>query len=139
MTKVLYQHQKEGNLPVLNARTFIQLIESRDPKLQGFFNSLIEAMNLKTKNQQTQEILQQKIMILCYQMAGLRNKQVSGVKTAVGLFLVESGASTHCINTVANMGICSTYQTVFNKLENLKKNHESSVQTYVKNSVSYKY
>ncbi|PKY59024.1 hypothetical protein RhiirA4_481446 [Rhizophagus irregularis] len=28
-------------------------------------------------------MLKQKVMMLCYQMAALRNKQVSGIKTAV--------------------------------------------------------
>ena len=32
----------------------------------------------------------------------------------VGLFFVESGASTHCVNTVAKMGFSITYQTAFN-------------------------
>ncbi|PKY31150.1 hypothetical protein RhiirB3_448621 [Rhizophagus irregularis] len=62
-------------------------------------------MNPKGKNKKTQKCLKQKIMLLCYQMAGLRNKQVSGAKTAVGLFFVKSGASAHCVNTVANMGL----------------------------------
>ncbi|GET64460.1 hypothetical protein GLOIN_2v1830060 [Rhizophagus irregularis DAOM 181602=DAOM 197198] len=102
MTKVLYQ---EGNFPKLNAADFVKLIENHDPNLQGFFDTLYNAMNPKGKNKRTQECLKQKIMLLCYQMAGLRNKQVSGAKTAVGLFFVKSGASAHCVNTAANMGL----------------------------------
>jgi hypothetical protein len=33
MTKVIYQDQREGNLPKLNATDFIKFIESCDPKL----------------------------------------------------------------------------------------------------------
>ena len=50
MTKVLYQDQREGNLPKLNAADFVKLIENRDPKLQGFFDILFRAMNPKGKN-----------------------------------------------------------------------------------------
>ena len=120
MTKVLYQDQREENLPKLNAADFVKLIENRDPKLQGFFDVLFRAMSPKGKNQKTQESLKQKVMVLCYQMAGLRNKQVSGTKSAIGLFLVESGTSTHCVNTVSKMGFSITYQTAFNRLDKSK-------------------
>jgi hypothetical protein len=43
-------------------------------------------MNPTQKNQATQRMLKQKVMMLCYQMAALRNKQISGTKTAVGLW-----------------------------------------------------
>ncbi|CAG8814320.1 5887_t:CDS:2, partial [Dentiscutata erythropus] len=43
----------------------------------------------------TRKSLKEKIMVLCYEMAGLRNKQVSGVKAALGLFFTKSGASAH--------------------------------------------
>jgi hypothetical protein len=29
-------------------------------------------------------------MLLCYQMAALRNKQVGGAKTAIGLFMADA-------------------------------------------------
>ena len=135
MTRILYQDQRKGNLPKLDATDFAKFLESNDPKLQGFFDILFKAMNPNEKNKKTQESLKQKIMILCYQMAGLRNKQVSGVKSAIGLFLVESGTSTHCVNTVAKMGFSSTYQTAFNRLDKIKNSHRSGVQTYIQNFV----
>jgi len=135
MTRILYQDQREGNLPKLNAADFVKLIENRDPKLQGFFDILFRAMNPKGKNQKTQESLKQKVMILCYQMAGLRNKQVSGTKSAIGLFLVESGTSTHCVNTVAKMGFSTTYQTAFNGLDKIENAHQAGVQNYIQKFV----
>lgn len=42
-------------------------------------------------------------MVLYYEMAGLRNKQVSGIKATLELFFTKSGASVHCINTLANV------------------------------------
>ncbi len=74
-------------------------------------------------------------MLLCYQIAAMRNKQVSSTKTAIGLFLINSGALVTCINALANMGICSTYQTLFNKLETIVNNHQSSVQSYIQKHV----
>ncbi|CAG8574512.1 7440_t:CDS:2, partial [Scutellospora calospora] len=133
LTKVLYNYQREGNPPILDVQEFINVIESREPKLKGLFNTLFLAMNPAGKNQQTKNSLYKKVMLLCYQIAGLRNKQISNVKTEIGLFMLRSGASTYCINTMANMGICSTYQTAFNKLEEIVKSHELSVQKYIKN------
>lgn len=135
MTKVIYQDQREGHLPKLNATDFVKFIESRNSKLHGFFDILFKAMNPKGKSQKTQESLRQKVMVLCYQMAGLRNKQVSGTKSAIRLFLVESGTSTHCVNTVAKMGFSTTYQTAFNKLDKIENAHQSGVQAYIQKFV----
>ena len=134
MTKVIYQYQN-NNMPIFDVQEFVKLIESHDPKLEGFFDVLYEAMNPKNKNQKTQSLLKQKVMLLCYQMAALRNKQVSGTKTSIGLFLAESGTSTSGINTLANIGISATYQTVYNKLEKFVETHEETVRGYVKKSV----
>ena len=50
MTRVLYQYQREGNLPIQNADEFAYLIETLDPKLCGFFNILFRSMNPNEKN-----------------------------------------------------------------------------------------
>src|ERR1043165_312874 len=111
MTKVLYQYQKEGNLPIFNSNNFVNLIESQDPKLCGFFDILFQSINPTQKNQATKQLLRQKVMMLCYQIATLRNKQVSGTKTAIGLFMVESETLKNCINSFGKMKMNSTYQT----------------------------
>src|SRR5579859_6431021 len=133
MTNVLYQYQKEGNLPIFDPVKFVELIESRDIKTRGFFDSLFQSMNPAQKNQATQWMLKQKVMMLCYQMAALRNKQVSGIKTAVGLLMVGSGTSKNGINTLANMGMSSTYQTAYNMLKKNADNHKLSVCAYINN------
>ena len=120
MTSILYQYQKEGNLPIFDPIKFVELIESRDIKLRGFFDTLFQSMNPAQKNLVTQQMLKQKVMILCYQMAALHNKQVSGTKTAIGLFMVRSGTSKNGINTLANMGMSSTYQTAYNMLKKMR-------------------
>ncbi|CAB5381415.1 unnamed protein product [Rhizophagus irregularis] len=120
MTNILYQHQKGGNLPIFDPIKFVALIESRDINLRGFFDILFQSMNPTQKNHATKQMLKQKVMMLCYQMAALRNKQVSGTKTAIGLLMVGSGTSKNGINTLANMGMSSTYQTVYNMLKKMQ-------------------
>ena len=68
-------------------------------------------------------------------MAGLRNKQVSGIKSAIKLFLVESGISTHCVNTVTKMGFSTMYQTAFNGLDKIENAHQAGVQNYIQKFV----
>ena len=96
---------------------------------------LFKAANPKGKNQETRKLLKQKVMLLCYQMVALKNKQISGTKTAIGLFMMGSGTSTNGINTLANIGISSTYQTIYNKLEKIANEHEFTVKNYVNNFV----
>ncbi|EXX77794.1 hypothetical protein RirG_020570 [Rhizophagus irregularis DAOM 197198w] len=131
MTNILYQHQKGGNLPIFDPIKFVALIESRDINLRGFFDILFQSMNPTQKNHATKQMLKQKVMMLCYQMAALRNKQVSGTKTVIGLLMVGSGTSKNGINTLANMGMSSTYQTVYNMLKKNADDHKSSVRTYI--------
>src|SRR5579859_5813426 len=120
MTNVLYQYQKEGNLPIFDSVKFVKLIESRDIKSCRFFDSLFQSMNPAQKNQATQWMLKQKVMILCYQMVALYNKQVSEIKMAIELFMVGSVTSKNGINTLANMGMSSTYQTAYNILKKMQ-------------------
>ena len=135
MTRVLYWHQREKSLPVQNADEFVNLIETRDPELRGFFDILFRSMNPDEKNKKTQQQLRQKIMMLCYQMASLRNKQVSGAKAAIGLYMTGAGVSTVGINTLSNMGISATYQTVYNNKKKIVDAHEQNVQKYIANHV----
>ncbi|CAG8808085.1 19015_t:CDS:2, partial [Racocetra fulgida] len=60
LTKVLYNYQHEGNLPILDVQEFINVIESREPKLKGLFNTLFLTMNPAGKNQQTKNSLYKK-------------------------------------------------------------------------------
>jgi hypothetical protein len=101
MTRVLYCHQRKGNLPIQNADEFVRLIETCDPELCGFFDILFRSMNPNEKNKKTQKQLKQKIMMLCYQMAALRNKQVSGAKAAIGLYMTGAGTSVAGVNTLS--------------------------------------
>jgi hypothetical protein len=74
-------------------------------------------------------------MMLCYQIAALRNKQVSGAKTAIGLYMTGTGTSTVGINTLSNMGVSATYQTVYNHKKKIVDTHEQTVQEYISDNV----
>ena len=56
------------------------MIETIDPELIGFFEMLYQSVNPVSKSSTTLYNLKKKVMILCYQMAGLRSKQVTSAK-----------------------------------------------------------
>ena len=136
MTKVLYDYQRENKPIILDAQEFVKLIESCDSKLQGFFNTIFKAMNPARKSHQTVQSLKQKVMLLCYQIATLQNKQVSTIKNSIGVFLTGSGTSVTGINSMAEMGLSSTYQTVFKQIKDILNNHSISVCKYVQINVN---
>ncbi|RHZ49798.1 hypothetical protein Glove_511g4 [Diversispora epigaea] len=132
LATVLYNHQhREGNKPVLDVNEFTDLIESRDPNLCGFFNLIFQSMNPNAKGRQTKESLKRKVMLLCYQMAALRNKQVSGTKNVIGLYMAGTDTSTVGINTLSNMGLSVTYQTVYNNKKQIANVYEQIIQEYI--------
>uniref|UniRef100_U9ULY4 Uncharacterized protein n=1 Tax=Rhizophagus irregularis (strain DAOM 181602 / DAOM 197198 / MUCL 43194) TaxID=747089 RepID=U9ULY4_RHIID len=131
MTKILYDYQRDGKPVILDVQEFIKLIESRDSKLKSFFNTIFKAMNPAGKSHKTIQSLKQKVMLLCYQMATLRNKHVSSVKNSIGIFLAGSGTSVTGINSIAGMGLSSTYQTVYNQIKDILNNHNTSVCNYI--------
>ncbi|CAG8810669.1 32234_t:CDS:2, partial [Racocetra persica] len=65
------------------------------------------------------------------------SKEINILKKQISILNTEKdesiswGASVIGINTLANMGICSTYQTVYNESEKLTKNHQSNIQEYI--------
>ena len=73
------------------------MIKERNPLLKGFFDMLYQSMNSSSKNPSTEISLKKKVMILCYQMASLRNKQVSSVKNQIALYMSNTGTIVPCI------------------------------------------
>jgi hypothetical protein len=125
-----YQH-REKNKIINDPDEFIKMIEERDPSLKGFFDMLYQSMNPSSKNSSTEISLKKKVMILCYQMASLRNKQVSLVKNQIALYMSNTGTSTSGINTLANLGFASTYKTVSRKKNEILLKHEVEFLKYL--------
>ncbi len=93
---------------IIDPDEFVQLIETRDPELTGFFDLLFQSTNPKGKNAQTQE-QQKKVMLLCHCIASLRNKQITAAKSAIGLSLASAGTFVTGINILADMELNVTY------------------------------
>ena len=108
---------------IFNSEKFVEMLKAQWLSLES---------NLQVKIYKHKNHYNKKIMMLCYQLASLWNKQVSGTKTTIGLFLLGSETFVVCINTLANMGICSTYQTVYNELKKTVSEYKISVENYIK-------
>ena len=136
LTTVLDNYQcHENNEPINDPDEFIKMIETRDPELIGFFEMLYQSMNPVSKNPTTLYNLKKKVMILCYQMAGLRNKQVTSAKKKIGLYLSSSGTSASTIDTLSNLGFTTTYKTVTREKKKIVKSHEKRLLEYLRNKV----
>jgi hypothetical protein len=112
------------------------MLKEKDPSLDGFFNMLFQSMDpANKKNSNTKKSLRLKVMMLCYQLAGLRNKQFSLVKNKIASHMVNTGTSSSGLDTLANIGISSTYKTaVREKTKNLES-HQMKLIEYLKQNV----
>lgn len=116
LTTVLYNYQhKEKKEPINDPYLFEEMLKEKDPDLDGFFNTLYQSMNPTSKNPNTNKNLRLKVMMLCYQLVGLRNKQFSLVKNKIASHMVSAGTSSSGLDTLANIGITSTYKTAIRK------------------------
>ena len=70
-------------------------------------------------------------------MTALCNKQVSEIKASIGLFMSGCGTSANGIDSLAGMGLSSTYQTVFNRTKEILMKHDASVEAYINKNVCY--
>ena len=137
LSSVLYKYQhREKNVIINDPDEFVKMIEERDPSLKGFFDMLYQSMNPSSKNSSTEISLKRKVMVLCYQIASLRNKHVSSVKNQIALYMSNTGTSTSGINTLANLGIASTYKTVSRKKNEILLNHEDGVFKYLNTKIN---
>ena len=70
-------------------------------------------------------------MILCYQMAGLRNKHVNLAKKQIAIYMSNSGTSASGINTLSNLGFTTTYKTLTREKDKMVKDHEKKLEEYL--------
>ena len=133
LTTVIYNYQhKEKKEPINDPDLFEEMLKEKDPSLDGFFNMLFQSMDPANKNSNTKKSLRLKVMMLCYQLAGLRNKQFSLVKNKIASHMVNTGTSSSGLDTLANIGISSTYKTaVREKTKNLES-HQMRLIKYLK-------
>jgi hypothetical protein len=134
LTKVLYNNQRRYNADIeLDPIKFCQLIEESEPKLEGFFD---EMLNIIPGTFSNRESAKKAIVGYCYLLAGLRNKFVNTFKLDLGLYLAENGTSAAAIETLSNAGISASYKTIENYKKTIKANHPKEIEKYFANNVS---
>ena len=69
----------------------------------------------------------------------MRNKHISGVKEATGLFLVGTGTSTTGINALSNAGLTVNYQTIWRSFSKTLIQHEENLNLYFCKNVNILY
>ena len=111
------------------------MLKEKDPDLDGFFNMLFQSMDPANKNSNTIKSLRLKVMMLCYQLAGLKNKQFSLVKNKIASHMVNTGTSSSGLNTLANIGITSTYKTAIREKTKNLESHKTRLSEYLKQCV----
>lgn len=131
LTSILYKEKDIINDP----NKFVQMIEGKDSGLKGFFDMLYESMEPMSKNSSTRDNLKRKVMILCYQMAGLRNKHVNLAKKQIALHMSNSGTSVSGINTLSNLGFTTTYKTLAREKVKMVKDYEKKLEEYLNEKV----
>ena len=113
MTDILYrlQHRQNGN-SIYDPEDFLNMISAQAPELRQFFDMLYQSTNPTGKCEKTNTTSKGQIVVLCYQLASLRNKQMTLLKRDAGLFFQHSGLSKKGIDTLSNIGISTTFKTI---------------------------
>ena len=111
------------------------MLKEKDPDLDGFFNMLFQSMDPTNKNPNTNKNLRLKVMMLCYQLVGLRNKQFSLVKNKIATHMVNAGTSSSGLDTLANIGITSTYKTAIREKTKNLESHKTRLSEYLEQCV----
>ena len=106
-----------------------------EPKLQGFFDELVDSTNPQKKDFITNQQNKKKLVAMCHFLAGFNNKFINGVKTEIGFLLNASGASASAIETLANAGFTVRRETIQKKKIQLVNLHHQTVKDYIINNV----
>ncbi|CAG8675287.1 1933_t:CDS:2 [Funneliformis mosseae] len=113
MTDILYRLQHHQNSDrIYDPEKFLNIVSFQAPELHQFFDMLYQLTNPAGKCEKTNTISKNRIVVLCYQLASLRNKQMTLLKHDVDLFFQHSGLSKKGIDTLSNMEILTTFKTV---------------------------
>src|SRR5688572_8621299 len=106
LSKVLYKQQRKFKKGIeSDPSKFSDMIEQSDPRLQGFFEEMTDAIIPDKRTESNKEAAKRSIVVFCYLLVGLRNKFTNSLKLDLGIYLVGAGASCTAIDTLANMGI----------------------------------
>ena len=75
MTDILYRLQHHQNSDgIYDSEEFLNIVSFQVPELRQFFNMLYQSTNPAGKCEKTNITSKNRIVVLCYQLASLRNK-----------------------------------------------------------------
>ena len=90
------------------------MIEKANPELRGFFSSMVNAIIPKEWSAYNKQEAKKSVVVLCYMIAGLRNKFVNQFKIKVELYLASSDATWEAIDTLLSLEYSLCTKTVVN-------------------------
>lgn len=86
MAGVLYAKQRKENQGlILDPDEFQVMLGNAEPSLSNFFDQLYVGTNPHNKNRMTNTRNRQRLVLLCYFLAGLNNKFINGLKQKLGI------------------------------------------------------
>ena len=137
LSKVLYEQQRKFKKGIeSDPSKFSNMIEQSDPRLQGFFEEMTDAIIPDKRTDSNKEAAKRSIVIFCYLLVGLRNKFTNSLKLDLGIYLVGAGSSCTAIDTLANMGITTCYKTIENYKKDLALKHPQKINENFGKNVS---
>jgi hypothetical protein len=139
MTKVMYskQHQECDKLH-LDPDAFQEMLEKSDARLKGFLRKLEKAVIPFERTAYNKKESRKQVVVLCYTMAGMRNKFVNDLKLQVGLSLDAAGTTWDAIDRLNKCGYSADPQTIENYKKTLVEQHPREVQRFFEENVSGK-
>ena len=131
LTTVLYNKQRRESASLeLDPTQFQCMIEEANPKLKGFFPSMVNAIIPKDRSAHNKQEAKKSVVALCYMIAGLRNKFVNQFKVEVGLYLAASGATWEAIDTVSSLGYSACAKTIADFQKKIHTNHIIEIENH---------
>jgi len=140
MAGVLYAKQRKENQGlILNPDEFQVMLGNAEPSLSSFFDQLYVGTNPHNKNHMTNTRNRQRLVLLCYFLAGLNNKFINGVKAEIGYLLDSAGVSSTALETIAGAGISIRRETVARYKKKQEANHIDTAGMFRSEHVSMKF
>ncbi|KAF0362932.1 hypothetical protein F8M41_013998 [Gigaspora margarita] len=130
ITTVLLKYQKDNTKYILDPEQFQQMIESNEPKLERFFNEMINALIPKKRLEKNKEKAKKQVVGYCYLLVGIRNKFANNFKLNLGLYLQSLGMTNSGINILSNAGLSVHTKTIQRYKKDIAKAHSIKLNEY---------
>jgi hypothetical protein len=136
MTKILYNKQRRENDGLhLDPGDFQRTLEEADFRLQGFLSKMEKAIIPPERSAYNKKEARKQIVLLCYTIAGMRNKFVNDLKLEIGLSLDAAGTKWNGIDRMNKCGYSVDPKTLENYKKMLVERHSARVQEFFMQNV----